>query len=192
MASTENNAAYVSVGKPNVSGAVYWAPSGTSLPESASESLADAFVCLGYVSEDGVVNNNSPESDGIKAWGGATVCTIQTDRPDSFGLTLLESLNTDVLTAIYGSSNVSTDSNTGDTVVKATADEMDEASWVIDMVMKGDRAKRIVIPAGTITELAEISYKDDTAVAYGITITDVPDEDGVYHYEYIAAATASI
>lgn len=186
-----NLASNVTVGKPNISGAVYWAPKGTALPTSASASLADAFVCLGYVSEDGVTNNNSPESDTIKAWGGDTVLNLQTDRPDTFALTLLESMNEDVLVAIYGSDHVSVDGS-GNITIEATAAEMETASWVIDMTLKGDRAKRIVIPDGTISELGEIVYKDDEAVAYPITITDVPDEDGVYHYEYIAAATASV
>lgn len=191
MSTTANSATNVTVGKPNISGAVYWAPEGTTLPTSASASLADAFVCLGYVSEDGVTNNNSPESDTIKAWGGDTVLNLQTERADTFALTLLESMNEDVLVAIYGSDHVSVD-DSGNITIEATAADMETASWVIDMTLKGDRAKRIVIPAGTISELGEIVYKDDEAVAYPITITDVPDEDGVYHYEYIAAATASV
>ena len=183
MATTASN---VTVGKPKVGGAVFWAPLGSTLPTSASASLDAAFVDLGYVSEDGVVNNNSPESDTVKAWGGDTVLTLQTDRPDTFALTLIEAMNADVLKTIYGSSNV-TEAG-GALTVKATADNMPSGSWVIDMVLKGNRAKRIVIPDGTISELGDISYKDDEAVGYQITITDVPDTNGVYHYEYIAAA----
>lgn len=186
-----NNASNVTVGKPKVGGAIYWAPTGTTLPTAADEALDGAFVCLGYVSEDGIVNNNSPESDNIKAWGGDTVCVVQTERPDTFAMTLMESMNQDVLVAVYGQNNVSVDLS-GNITVKATADQAEGACWVVDMVLKGDRAKRIVIPDGTISELGEISYKDDTAVGYPITISDVPDSNGVYHYEYLAGATASI
>ena len=87
------NATNVSVGKPKVSGAVHWAPIGTTLPTSAVEALNASFVELGYVSEDGLTNNNSPESDTVKAWGGDTVLTLQTDRPDTFALTLIEAMN---------------------------------------------------------------------------------------------------
>lgn len=185
------NATNVSVGKPKVSGAVHWAPIGTTLPTSAVEALNASFVELGYVSEDGLTNNNSPESDTVKAWGGDTVLTLQTDRPDTFALTLLEAMNEDVLKTIYGSANVIKDGS-GNITVKATAGEMPSGAWVFDMILKGGRAKRIVVPNGTISELGEITYKDDEAVGYNITITDVPDTNGVYHYEYITADVPSV
>ena len=182
-----NTAANVTVGKPKVGGAIYVAPLGSTLPTDSSTALGAAFVCLGYISEDGVTNSNSPESDNVKAWGGDTVLVLQTDRPDSFSLTLLEGLNEDVLKTIYGSSNVTVDAQ-GNITVKATADEMTGHAWVFEMIMKGNRAKRTVIPNGTISELGDIVYKDDEAVGYNVTLQDVPDSSGVYHYEYIAAA----
>lgn len=185
------DATKVTVGKPKVGGAVHWAPIGSTLPTSATASLDGAFVELGYISEDGLTNNNSPESDTVKAWGGDTVLTLQTDRPDTFAMTLLESMNADVLKTVYGSANVTTDGS-GNLTVKATAQDMPSGAWVFDMILKGGRAKRIVVPNGTISELGEITYKDDEAVAYNITITDVPDTNGVYHYEYITASAPSI
>lgn len=184
------DATKVSVGKPKVGGAIHWAPIGSTLPQSATAALDAAFKELGYVSEDGLTNNNSPESDTVKAWGGDTVLNLQTDRPDTFALTLLESLNTDVLKTIYGTSNVTVDGS-GNITVKATAGEMPSGAWVFDMILKGGRAKRIVVPSGTISELGEITYKDDEAVGYNVTITDVPDTNGVYHYEYVTATAPS-
>lgn len=185
------DATKVSVGKPKVSGAVHWAPLGTTLPTSATTALNAAFVELGYVSEDGLTNNNSPESDTVKAWGGDTVLNLQTDRPDTFAFTLIESLNEDVLKTIYGAANVTADGD-GNLTIKATAEEMTSGAWVFDMIVKGGRAKRIVVPNGTISELGEIVYKDDEAIGYNVTITDVPDNTGVYHYEYITATVPSV
>ena len=183
-----NTATNVSTGKPNKSGAIFFAPLGTTLPTDADATKDAAFVALGYVSEDGLTNDNSPESSQIKAWGGDTVLNMQTERPDSFSFTLLEVLNEDVLKAVYGDSNVIVDDQTGSITVKATADELNGGSWIIDMIMRGGRKKRIVIPNGTISELGTITYKDDEAVGYQLTITDVPDASGVYHYEYIKGA----
>ena len=183
MATTATN---VTVGKPKVGGAVHWAPLGTTLPTDATTALDVAFVDLGYVSEDGLTNNNSPESDTVKAWGGDTVLNLQTDRPDTFALKLIEAMNTDVLKTVYGAENVTVD-NDDNITVKATAGEMTSGCWVFDMILKGGRAKRIVVPNGTISELGDITYKDDEAVGYDVTITAVPDTNGVYHYEYITA-----
>lgn len=185
------HATNVTTGKPKVGGAVHWAPLGTTLPTSASDTLDEAFLDLGYVSDDGVTNQNSPESSTVKAWGGDTVLNLQTDRPDTFKLKLIEAMNKTVLSTVYGEDNV-TEDESGNLTIKATAGEMPSGSWIIDMIYKGNRAKRIVIPNGTISELGDLVYKDDEAVGYDVTITDVADSNGVYHYEYIKAAeTAS-
>ena len=99
-------------------------------------------------------------------------------------------MNEDVLKTIYGASNIVVDGD-GNITVKATAQDMPSGVWVFDMILKGGRAKRIVVPNGTISELGEIAYKDSEAVGYNVTITDVPDTNGVYHYEYITATAPS-
>lgn len=177
-------AAKVSAGKPKAAGAIYRAPAGTTLPTDATTAPGAAFKELGFVSEDGVRNNNSPDSDNIKAWGGQTVLVVQNEKVDEFTFTLLESLNSDVLTAVYGSSNVTVSGST--IAIKANADRVPEAVWVIDMSLAGSYAKRIVIPAGALKEVGEITYKDDEPIGYEITLSALPDSTGVNHYEYIA------
>ena len=95
-----NTATNVSTGKPNISGAVFAAPIGTTLPTDATTALDAAFVCLGYVSEDGLTNNNEMDVSAIKAWGGAIVYRSLTELDDNFALTLIESENVDVLKAV--------------------------------------------------------------------------------------------
>lgn len=181
----------VTAAKPKTGGAIYRAPIGTTLPTSYSDTLDTAFKNLGYVSEDGVTNGNSPSGDKIRAWGGTTVLNYMEDKPDTFKLKLIEAFNPEVLKTIYNEANVSETTTTGDIHVKATAEEMKQYAWVIDMLLKGNRAKRIVIPIASITELEEIVYKDNEPVGYGITLSAEPDSSGIYHHEYIQGKPAT-
>lgn len=186
-----SNASYVSTGKPKVAGAIFRAPLGTTLPTSATASLAGAFVELGYVSEDGVKNSNEPSSENIKAWGGAVVMVVQTEKKDEWTMKLIEALNPNVLEAVYGTIHVTYNAGAGTIQVEATAEQLADACFVIDSVMKGGAMKRIVIPNGSLSGLAEIVYKDDEAIGYEITISALPDSNGVTHYEYIVLASST-
>lgn len=188
-----NEVMNVSTGKPKVAGAIYRAPLSDSLtiPTDESTTLAAAFKCLGYISDDGVTNEDSMNVEKIRAWGGDVVLTAQTEKDDTFQFKLLEVLNEDVLKAVYGDSNVTVTAAAGTTpkkiAVAVNSDEQPDCAWVIDMILRGDKVKRIVIPDGKITEIGEIVYKDDEATGYEVTITAMPDEDGNTHYEYMTA-----
>lgn len=181
MANTE----YVSTGKPKVGGAIYRAPLGTVVPTDATSALNEAFKALGYISEEGLTNANSPETDRVKAWGGDSVLNIQKDKPDTFKFKLIEALNIEVLKTVYGDENVTGTLEAGIKIV-AKNDEYEECVWVVDMILKGGILKRIVVPKASIIQLGEVVYKDDDAIGYETTISATPNENGETHFEYLA------
>lgn len=187
--SVTTNANNVTAGKPRVAGSVYRAATSASAPNSADSTLGSAFKSLGYISDDGVKNNNSPETEDIKAWGGDIVLNTLTGKEDKWTFKLIESMSPDVLGAVYGSSNVSGVLESGITVqAKSVAPEA--AMYVIDMILKNNVLKRVVIPNATVSEVSEVVYADNEAVGYEVTITAVPDSSGVTHYEYIKAGAS--
>lgn len=174
----------VTAGKPKLSGSIFRAPLGTVLPTDSESALNAAFDEIGYCSDDGVTNDGSRESTKIKAWGGDTVLIVQTGKEDSFKMTWIEALNVDTLKAVHGEDNVSGSLSTGISI-KANSKELDSASYVIDMVMRDDAIKRIVIPNAMISEVGEITYSDEDVVGYPVTLDCTPDDEGNTHYEYI-------
>lgn len=183
---TVNN---VSTGKPKTAGAIFRAPLNSTLPTDASTKLDTAFVELGFVSDDGVTNNNTATADDIYAWGGTPVLNVQTEKSDEWKLTLIEALNPNVLKTVYGDANVTESGN--QITVKAGAAQLANSAYVIDMMLKGGALKRVVIPVGALAEVGEIVYKDDEPIGYEITIKAMDDGNGFTHYEYINAVSDS-
>ncbi|MDO5131447.1 MAG: phage tail protein [Eubacteriales bacterium] len=188
-----NNTANVTTGKPKVGGAVFTAPAGTTLPTSASAELNSAFVCVGYCSEDGLTNSNSPETSTVKAWGGDIVLVTESEKKDTFKFTMLEGMDPNALKAVYGDSNVSGDISTGITVRANNALPVAHV-WVFDMLLTNNTPKRIVVPNAIVSGVDDIEYKDGDPVKYGITLTAMPGGESFgydTHKEYIGPTGAT-
>ena len=182
-----NNVNNVSAGKPKVGGALFVAPIGTALPTDSVTALNAAFKGLGYVSEDGLVNSITRETDNVKAWGGDTVLSPTTSFEDTYQVTLIETVNIDTLKLIFGSDNVTVGTN-GETTVTVNSNELDEWSFVAETLLRDGSVRRQVIPRAKVTELGEITYNDSDPVGYETTLTAYPDESGNTHYEYFVNA----
>lgn len=187
-----NNASNVTTGKPMTTGAVFRAPLGSTLPTDTKAELDPAFICLGYVSEDGVSNSAAPDTDTVKAWGGDPVLYTNNGREDTFQMTLIEATNIEVLKTAYNSSNVTGTLKDGMTV-RVNSDDAEEAAYVVDLILKGGMRKRIVIPDAKVTDLGDITYSDGDPVGYEVTLSALPYAafEGDTHREYIKGASTT-
>ncbi len=183
-------AANVTAAKPKIGRAVYRGATTLTLPTDATTTLPTGFVCLGYVGEEGLTNAIENETDEIKAWGGDVVLALNKGNKITSKFKLVETMNTDVLKAVFGSTNVTGTMSTG-IATKISGINDESAAWVVDMILRDGALKRICIPSASITEMAEIVYSDSEEVGYDVTILQTPDKNGFAQYEYIKKSETS-
>ncbi|MBP2057013.1 hypothetical protein J2Z60_000175 [Lactobacillus colini] len=181
----------VSTFKPDLAGAVSYAPVGTTLPTDATTALDAKFTKLGYISEDGMTKASDFDSDTEKAWGGAVVNNVFNGKTITFEFKLIELLNKAVNQAVFGPDNVTGDLDTG-MVVKDTNTEPETFSWIVDTIAKNGTLVRIVIPSASITDMDDLVFATSESAGYDITITANPDDKGVTNYTYMKSVTNSV
>lgn len=193
MPTGAKNAENASVGKPLAVGGAYVAFWDTltddDIPTDGTTELSAAWVNAGYVGEDGLTNSTDiSDTDPILAWGGDTVILPDGTKSESFQAPLLET-KLETLQAIYGKSNVTSDPETGEITVRKNSNAQPLVAWVYEVLLTGDRVKRIVVPRTKLTSLDDVQYTDSDAISYNATFTasGYTGFDGDTSREFIAA-----
>ena len=168
-------------------GAVYSAPTGTTLPVDADAPVGAEFVDHGYLSEDGVTEATSRSVETIRAWQNAAVVReIPTEGDVTYSFTMIET-TADNVSLFYGDAVDTTD---GSVRVRPTQ-VGDRRAFVID-VIDGEHVIRTVIPNGEVTERGEQVYVSGQAIGYPVTIRGYQDEDGVAATKYYSALVTGV
>lgn len=147
---------------------------GPSLPDPFA-ALDEGFIDLGDAGEDGFTETAERNIEKKRNFGGKVVKVLQTEFSQIYEFVLLESLNAEVLKAIYGSSNVTVvaaDSQHGEIVqVKKNAKRLPHLSWVIDTVDTQLNAKyRTYIPDGQIFDTGEVTVVHTDTISYTVQL----------------------
>lgn len=179
-----NTALNVSTGKPRVTGGIYRAPIGTTLPTDATTALGVDFTSLGYIATDGVTHSFEVDSGEYRAWGGDLVMAYLNSKTHRFAFGMIEVLNPEVHKTIHGTANVTGTLADGISIV-ADGKDMTEYVYVIELMLRDGALSRIVIPDGKITELGDVVYQDSDAINFPVTVTAQADASGNTYYEYI-------
>lgn len=182
-----NDKGNVVVGKPLATGGVLVAPVTTTLPTDETTALNASFKPVGYIADDGVTKTENRDSDTIQAWGGDTIAAIQKAYGVEWKFKLAELLSSVAQTAIYGASNVVATpagaSAGAKLTVKGTSATPPHNAWVFE-ITDGIKKVRIVVPDAQISDVGDVTFKDDDIAANDITLTSFPDANGVYFYIY--------
>ena len=176
-----NTAANVVAGVPLATGGVLIGALTAAAPTTAVDAVT-GFSAAGYIGEDGVTETNERSTDRIRAWGGDTVKVVQTEHNVSYKFTFLETLNGDVLRAVYGDDNVTTEGTLH--TVQVNASTLPHKSYVFE-VKDGDAKIRIYVPDGQITEVGDITYSDSEVIGYEVTVEAFADETGNKAYKFL-------
>lgn len=173
----------VYAGQPLASGVIFVAPLATPGPTSATSPLNASFIDLGYVGADGFTERNDRSVDMKRSFGGKTVKVLQTEYSSSVEVVLLESINANVLKAVFGESNVvvtPANSQHGAQVsVKKNARKLPYQSWVIDTFDDETGAKyRNYMPNAKITTVGDITVSHSDTIEYRITIEAFETSNG--------------
>lgn len=177
---------------PKTDGPLFRGEVGSTLPTDAVSELGSAFTNLGRISDDGAKVSDSISTDEIKDWEGIVVATPVKEKKDVLEITLIESLNVEVLKTVYGSDNVSGTLETGITV-KSNPHNPKHYAYVLDTIEgeDADILHRKVYPNAAITKVGDQTYVNNKLVSYQVTITALGDENGNTRYDYYKKKGAS-
>lgn len=188
------NTAYVAATSPVAeTGGVLWAPLGTALPVDATTDLdLELYTPLGYVSEDGVqYSGEAASSEDVTAWGGDTVATLNTTGSiDRRTFKLLEVLNPDVLSFVFGEGNVVVTPATALAPTKISitdkGGEPPKGVFIFEMFTSQNTRTRKVFPIAQPALSSEDPLVHSAVGGYEAQITAFKDATGNRSYTYHA------
>ena len=182
-----NDVNKVLAGKPLATGGVLRGDD-TAVAPTDAVSAPTGFTALGYIGEEGLTETTDRSTSKIRAWGGDIVKVVQSEFSVTYSFTFYESINADVLKAVYGDDNVA--STAADTThgnqhaIQVKSDQLPRGPWLFE-VKDGDARIRIHVPVGQITTVGEVTYSDESVIGYPVTVEAFADSNGVQAYKYI-------
>lgn len=150
-----------------VTGTVFVAPKGTTLPTDVTTALNAAFKSVGFISEDALVESLSITTERLRAWQrpvGIRTLTTEVEWTFQFGMLETSPL---VLDLYYGGAETSVAGGVATTDILAWPTSTQRA-MVIE-IEDGDVITRYAIPVVEIGERQEINHKNSEGTIWGVT-----------------------
>jgi len=173
---------------PRVTGSVMRAPLGSPLPTSSYAPVDPSYVDLGYTDENGLKQKENRTNTDQFAWGGDLVGTLQEKYSRDQTFTLLQFINSDVLSTAYGINNTTVIPATGvegtEIAVKMNANLLDTLQWVFDGFYL-NRLVRIVLPIARVTQIGDVDLTHKAYTKVQCTLKAYPDANKNHGYLYV-------
>lgn len=164
----------VNLGVGNASGYFYHAPKNTALPASPLAELAEAWVEVGYIAEEGITWSTGRSSEPLKDWANKIRRQLQDEATGTVAAPII-STTAEVLKTIFGADNVTATAATsghGALVSVAVGEGVVSGEEAFLFIMKdGDDAMMLGTTAGYITSLDDISFAPDSAITWNATVS---------------------
>lgn len=187
----------VIAGRPKATGGILSGPLGTPAPDDGSPfaALPVSMIPLGYISEDGVAETIGRSTERIKAWGGDSVAVLQTEHSVTYTYTMIEALQEQVNKEVFGEPNVQVTPATGSegriVRVQLKSDVLPHRARCIE-IADGDKKVRIWLPDSQITETGDVTYADNSLIAYPVTVEAFADANGVKAYKWTSDGVPAV
>ncbi len=155
------NATNIEVGK---AGTAFFGPTSSTAPTSATSVLV-GFSDLGAISTDGLTQTKNESQEPINVWGAnGPVKFFNTEGSEVFKVTLMET-SLDTLSLVHNGTVVA------GAIEVAPGKSRGIYSFVFDVVDDVTSGRRLYVPAGQITAIADITYAPGAPTMYEVTIT---------------------
>jgi hypothetical protein len=156
-----------------VTGDIYVAPVGTTLPTNISSPLNAAFVKVGHVTVDALSEGLSVTSEKIRSWQKKSgVRTVITEFDWTFQFVALES-SALVLEMFYGGASTSTAGGVHTTTIPTEIEAVQKA--LVIEIIDGDIITRYTSPVAEISDRGDVAHNGSEGTGYDMTISIVGD-----------------
>lgn len=171
---------FVTTGNP-AEGGCCWTNFGDepTLPTDATTAMADPWVSLGELSENGYTEGKSVTNNKFKGWRGSVVLTCISEEERTFKVEFIEINRPSVAKVRYGAGNVEVGEADGE--IKKISDKvgvLQKIPLVFDELESNGFLRRTVVKSATIDSFDDVAHAKGSLIVYGMTFTALDTGDG--------------
>ena len=177
------NVANVIVGAPDQSattGAVNWAPLGTTLPTDARTALPSTWKSGGYVNSDGVTLSLDQGTTSIDDWSLGHIRQLLESFTGTVTFTFVQT-DYDTLCMLFGEDNVTQTAATttsGALIHVAIGPELAPSQAFVFNMKDGDQRVRLALPNAQPTIDGELVFRANEPISWSVSLDCGQDANG--------------